>query len=244
MSSCYEPPVVAKACQKASAVQRRHSRKEAATSLGSETQCLESRSKKATQREGVLLQQLYEARAYIIKKEKEVCDLQGQLQKELTERQELFYEVFKRDKNILCLQESLADLKAQASDADEKKIVSKAAVQSHSDLNAGRAISLSGTHLNANYVPKACGLILPTFPDQHATFSPQVARRGSWNADKQSTPTNFCSKSPTAPSPTWVIPGEHFNWREHFRGKSWTRSAASVDTQCGKTRKLVRQAYL
>jgi len=194
-------------------------------------QRLEAEGKKATQREKLLLQQLYNARAHVIEKEKEVCDLQGQLELELTKRQGLFYEIIKRDKKILCLQESLAGPKARTSDVDEKDFLSKTAAESRSGLNVEGA-----TNLHSNSVTKACSLILP-LPNQPKTLSPRITPRSSWTSpritprgsriaekqstlispritprgsrivDKQSNSTKFSRKSPMAPSPTQVTLG-------------------------------------
>jgi len=133
------------------------------------------------QRELDLVERLSKARAHIIEKEKEVCDLQGQLEKELMEKQGLFYEVIKRDKEILRLQETLAGSKAPAQRyVPGSKSVSKC-------LPPGMPFSLMLQPM------------LPELASRHSVVSPHGTPRDSWQADKKSTPTNFCRKSAIAP---------------------------------------------
>jgi len=103
-------------------------------------QCFEAEAIEARQREQVLVQQLYEARALIPEKEKEVCFLQGQITQELREQRELYREVVERDDKIVRLLKSRVGSKAQEaqkSDAGEYLNVSKPSLQNCPDRNAG-----------------------------------------------------------------------------------------------------------
>lgn len=103
-------------------------------------QCFEAEAIEARQREQVLVQQLYEARALIPEKEKEVCFLQGQITQELREQRELYREVVERDDKIVRLLKSRAGSKARearVSDAGEHLNVSKTSLQNCAGWNAG-----------------------------------------------------------------------------------------------------------
>lgn len=164
--------------------------------------CFKSEAKEATHREQSLVQQLYEARTHIIKKEQEVCDLQNQLARELMERQGLFHEVVKRDKEIFCLQESRAGSNAPGSDACVESLVSTSAAESSSGSNTGSsnvARGDSAANLHSNIFPTH-GPILPVLPNQDVTVSPQTTTRGCWNLHKPLTQTNVQWMAATAPS--------------------------------------------
>jgi len=86
-------------------------------------QSLEVELKETTKKQKDSVRQLYEAKAHITKKEKEVCDLQSQSLQDRTEKQRLFHEVRKRDNTILCLQKSCANLKSLQDQTEKHKVV-------------------------------------------------------------------------------------------------------------------------
>jgi len=181
--------------------------------------CLEAEAEEAAQREQDLVQQLYEARSHIITKEKEVCDLQGQLSQELAETQRLWRSLIKRDRQILSLQVSLAGSneshagskeshagsKAGTSNADKKRFVRKTAAESHSGFNSESSTLAKGIRvksdpsLHTTVSKMACAP-----PNQDALFSPRLSPRlrfpVSLKPNHQPTQTSFQQMAATPPS--------------------------------------------
>jgi len=122
-------------------------------------ECLEAALKEAVQEKQDSVRQLNKARAYIMKKEMEVCDLQGQLLQELTERQRMFREVIQRDETIIGLQKCCASSKARASDVGINYLALDPVLESRSGFNAGssnfagRVEIMPATNLHANPFP-------------------------------------------------------------------------------------------
>jgi hypothetical protein len=141
-------------------------------------QYLEIEAQKNRKREQDIMQQIHEAQARILEKDKEVCNLQAQILEELRERQEMAREVLEKDFKILCLQESCAGSQARALDADTCSVF-KTAAESSCSLKVGSSNVASGVRLtpasnsHVNQFANACGSILPTLPKQDMMFSPQ-----------------------------------------------------------------------
>lgn len=139
---------------------------------------LRLRPKKNRKREQDIMQQIHEAQARILEKDKEVCNLQAQILEELRERQEMAREVLEKDFKILCLQESCAGSQARALDADTCSVF-KTAAESSCSLKVGSSNVASGvrrtpaSNSHVNQFANACGSILPTLPKQDMMFSPQ-----------------------------------------------------------------------
>mmetsp|Transcript_16232 Transcript_16232/g.31784 ORF Transcript_16232/g.31784 Transcript_16232/m.31784 type:complete len:200 (-) Transcript_16232:503-1102(-) len=172
----------------------------------------ELEAKEATKREQDLMQQLFEARARILEKEREVCNLQGQLAQELTEQQDLFRKVLERDHRIHRLLETPADSNARASDAGGTYNLSKTTVESHSRSAVGspnvascvRRV-LPRTSCN-NVPPKVGGPIMPMLPQHDMMFRPQATAGGVWQTKEQLPQNNFHWKASTAP-PSPIVQG-------------------------------------
>lgn len=127
-------------------------------------QYLEIEAKKTRKREQHILQQIHEAQALILDKDKEVCNLQGQILEELRERQELARKVLERDFEILCLQESGGGSQARSLDAD-KWSASKIAAESCCGSKVGSSNVASGVRV----MPASNSL--PTLPKQDMMVS-------------------------------------------------------------------------
>lgn len=171
----------------------------------------EAAAKEIIQRELDLTQQLCEARAHVIKKEQEVCDLQTQLAQELSEKGGVLRELMTRDEQIRYLQKSNAGSKASASktrassarllNVSKQRSLPKTASQSCRELNAGSSNFANAVWLkpeptlHATVSPNACSP-----PKQEMLVSPEVAIRGSWKPNQQATRSTAHRIAATAPS--------------------------------------------
>jgi len=169
-------------------------------------QYLEVKAKETRNREHNLMQQLYEARACIIEKGQEVCNLQNQIAQELSEKQGLLHDFFKRDLEILRLQKSRAVSQAGAIDVGDRCAASKTAAEScfsskvESSNIASGARSVPASNSRINPFPQACGLILPTLPEQDTMFSPQIMTCVSRQQKEQPPHNNVRWMPPSSPS--------------------------------------------
>lgn len=168
--------------------------------------------KEGTKREQQdLVRQLCEAKAQILAKSKEVCELQVQLAQELSKRQKLYSKFVEREREILGLLEqqklyskfmgrereilrfleSPVGSKARVSDIGQNCDMSKTAVVSPSSLKAGSSNVADGVRLLLACNPQ------PMTAPQAMIFSPQITHRVVRQPKEQSPQNNFCWKVAT-----------------------------------------------
>jgi len=152
----------------------------------------EARAKEAKQKEQDIAHQLYEARVYLLKKEKEVCNLQDQLVQEFEETRGLFDKIIEQDKKILYLQEYLHCSNIQAE--------SRCGLNTFGSNVAKVVGDMTSSNLHTNPSPKACSPILPLVPNQDVTLNPRTTTSCSWKAVNQLTQNDIRWKAATAPS--------------------------------------------